>query len=201
MTKKLAEHAQAAKGLTKKGAATRARILEEAHALLVEKGHHGLVLREVALHCGVKLGTVQYYFASHESLVLGVLEAEAARDLETIERAMAQDSPAKDRVRALAVELIERWSRESAVLYSTLLMLSQQSEPFRSLYQRIYANFYTSLVSAIEQVRPGLDRSETELRARLMTSLIDGAAMQTHEGSRARFLERVVEEACAIALS
>ncbi len=201
MTKKQPRAEPDATGLTKKGAATRARILAEARTRLIEKGHQGLVLREVAANCGVKLGTVQYYFASHESLVLAVLEAEAARDLETVEQAMAQDSSAEQKVRTLALELITRWSRESAVIYSTLLLLSHQGGEFRSLYERIYENFYAALMSAIEDVRPGLDRNETALRARLVTSLIDGAALQTHVGSRARFMDRVVEEACSIALS
>ncbi len=189
-------------GLTKKGAATRAKILDVARELLIARGHHGLVMREVASQCGVKLGTVQYYFASHEDLVIRIIEAEGARDVETVRQSMEErDLPDRERVRELVEELITRWSRESAMIYSTLLLLALQGGAFRALYERIYESFYEALISAMKQVRPGLDETEYDLRARIMTSLIDGAAIQANVSRSAGFMDRIVEEACSIALS
>ena len=74
---------------TDKGSTTRAGILAEARRRLVADGYERLGMREVAEGCGIKLGNLQYYFPTVETLLLAVIEAEAAGDLETIRAARA----------------------------------------------------------------------------------------------------------------
>ena len=55
------------KQLTRKGTSTRDRILNETLSLLQEQWYDGVSLREVAKRSGIKLGNLQYYFATREA--------------------------------------------------------------------------------------------------------------------------------------
>ena len=85
-------------------------------------------------------------------------------------------------------------------MYTTLNMLDRHHEDFRALYGRIYKRFYAAIEEAIRCALPDLPESEYALRARLLTALIDGAPMQTGVSRNPAFRERLVEEACRIAL-
>ncbi len=63
--------------LSRKGAATRARILDAARNMLVDCGYDGLVMRSVAAAAGMTLGNLQHYFATREALLAAVVRAEA----------------------------------------------------------------------------------------------------------------------------
>ena len=186
--------------LTSKGATTRSNILAEARRILVERGYQGLVMREVADGCRIKLGNLQYYFPTAESLVLAVIDQEGQKDLATIQRAMENQRNPVAALRAIATELITRWRGDSGPIYATLNLLALHNEAYRSLYARIYENHYAALESVINAAKPGLANREYRRRARLMTALIDGSSYQTGVGRKSEFLALVVEKACALAL-
>ena len=71
-------------GSTAKGSSTRARILAEARRALIVEGLDGLVMREVAAACGIKLGNLQYYFPTREVLLTEVIRSEARLDVDVI---------------------------------------------------------------------------------------------------------------------
>ena len=164
--------------LTTKGAATRQAIIDMARCILVEEGYERLVLREVAQRCGIKLGNLQYYFATREALLTTVIELEADKDVATIEASMqAQDDVAA--LRKTITELLGRWRGDSGVIFATLNLLMQHNDVYRALYQRIYRDFYAAIEAAIRCALPDLEADECALRARLLSALVDGAAMQT----------------------
>ncbi len=185
---------------TRKGISTRARVLETARALLVEHGYEGLVMRDVAARCGMKLGNLQYYFATREALLTTIIELEADKDIATIETSM-QEADDVAALRATVTELLARWRGDSGVIFATLNLLMQHNDVYRNLYQRIYRNFYAAIEAAIRCALPELDARECALRARLLSALVDGAAMQTGTSRKSEFRSRLVDEACRIALS
>ncbi len=187
--------------LTSKGASTRDRILREARRALVTSGFQGLVLREVAEACAMKLGNLQYYFPTVDDLLLAVIEAEAQKDRELISRARAGADDPEHALRALVVELVTRWRGDAATIYATLTLLSQHSRSYRRLYSRIYDGHYAALEALIGAACPGLAEAECATRARLTTALIDGAPFQTRVGRKSDFLARVVDQACELALA
>ncbi|MDZ7685504.1 MAG: hypothetical protein U5O39_11285 [Gammaproteobacteria bacterium] len=71
---------------------------------------------------------------------------------------------------------------------------------FRQVYAEIYDRFYEELGNVISSMAPELDRRTAVDRARLVTALLDGAAMQVQRGSKAGFLRDVAEVATAIAV-
>ena len=58
-----------------RGEASRARILEKARSLLVEKGYDALVLRQLATSLEMRLGNLQYYFPNRQALMAALIEA------------------------------------------------------------------------------------------------------------------------------
>lgn len=186
-------------GTTHKGASTRSRILEETHALLVEKGLDGLVLREVAANSGIQLGNLQYYFPNIEELLVAVIQSAAEQDIQTMQAALEIDADPDQLLHSLINELVTRWRTESAVVWASLSLLALRKGRFRELYKDIYAAHYTAVVEVLKRVSPTLAETEYQLRARLITALIDGAVQQTHSGRRDEFMRAVVNQARAIA--
>ena len=182
-----------------KGAATRARIVDEARRALIEDGYDGLSLRGVASRLGIRLGNLQYYFASRDGLLLEVVRQEAREDLDALRAALERANDPHTGLVALVRTLVRRWHGEGGLVYLPMQLLANHKPAFRDAYREIYADFYAEMERAISGVDPGVGRSDRATRARLLTALLDGAAMQVRVGSRRRFLEALGESALAIA--
>lgn len=183
---------------TAKGSSTRLKILAAAREALVARGREGLVMREIADKCGIRLGNLQYYFPTTETLLLAVVEAEAARDLETMEAANRRTASPAEALESIVRELITRWRGDSGPIYAILNLQSLHKEAFRQLFRKIYAEHYRVLEAAIDRLVPGLPPAECAMRARLLTALIDGTPYQT-QTRRGSFTDRAVHKALAIA--
>jgi hypothetical protein len=72
---------------------------------------------------------------------------------------------------------------------------------FRELYTQIYSRFYAALKKLLHEVNPELSDEENTIRVRIITSLIDGSAMQIQVGDIERFLERIQQQALVIAIT
>jgi TetR/AcrR family transcriptional regulator, transcriptional repressor for nem operon len=66
-----------ARPLTRKGAATRQRIVEAAAGLIVQQGVAGTTLEDVRAEAGVSSSQIYHYFADKEALVLAVVDYQA----------------------------------------------------------------------------------------------------------------------------
>ena len=65
----------------------------------------------------------------------------------------------------------------------------------------IYSRFYAALKKLLHEVNPELSDEENTIRVRIITSLIDGSAMQIQVGDIERFLERIQQQALVIAIT
>ncbi len=186
---------------TQKGLSTRDRILVEARRLLVDDGYEAVVMRDVAARCGIKLGNLQYYFKTRDDLVFAVVEAEAQQDVEAIHAALAEDGKGQDVLDTVIFELLNRWRRKNgAAVYAVLNLMQLHNRRFAGLYKDIYNNHYAAFERVITRVAPGVSTGEAQMRARLLTALIDGAAFQFGPGHRSEFWSRIADQARAIAL-
>jgi len=185
---------------TAKGSDTRSRILDCARELLVCEGYDNMVLREVAKRAGIKLGNLQYYFSTRDDLLAALIEIEGRTDAESVRATLADPDKPDEAVRALTRFLVQRWRGEGGVAYATLNFLAIHKPAFLDLRRSVYEAFYREIETAIECGDPGLSKQIYRDRARLLTSLIDGAAMQMQIGPKRRFLDQVADQALAIAL-
>ena len=185
--------------LTSKGNATRQGIISTARSILVKEGYECLVMREIAQRCGIKLGNLQYYFPTKEALLTSVIELEADKDIFTIQASL-QQSDDREALRAVVAELLGRWRGDSGTIFATLNLLMQHNKGYRALYARIYQNFYTNIEQAIRCALPDLDPDECGVRARLLSALVDGAALQVGITKSPALRERLIDEAFRMAL-
>jgi AcrR family transcriptional regulator len=185
--------------LTSKGNATREAIVNTARSILVEEGYERLVMREVAQRCGIKLGNLQYYFPTKEALLTTVIEREAEKDIATIQGSLQQTDD-REALRSVVTELVGRWRGDSGVVFATLNLLMQHHAGYRALYERVYQNFYANIEAAISCALPDLAPAECGIRARLLSALVDGAALQIGMMKKPALRKRLLDEAYRIAV-
>lgn len=182
-----------------RGEASRARILAEARSVLVEKGYDALVLRRLAESLGIRLGHLQYYFPSRQSLMAALMEAEVETDVEGMRHAIQGAEP-EEALSEIVRWLVGRWRGEAGIVFATMTFLATQSDEIRAVYRRVYDAFYAEIERILEDLDPGHPARVYATRARLVTALLDGAALQTRVGDRRGYLRSVTAAATAIAL-
>ena len=184
---------------SRKGAATRARILQTARRMLVAEGYDGVVMRNVAASADMTLGNLQHYFPTREALLAAVVGAEVETDLADIRRLRERSEDAVSLLRTTVQTLIRKWRGESGKVTSLLGFLAQHLPVFREMYRDVYEAFYRELALTISELDDGIGEREALRRARLVTALLDGASQQVNRGESARFLDQVADEAVRIA--
>ena len=183
-----------------RGDARCSALVDAARRVLVEDGLERFVMREIATRAGMKLGNLQYYFATRNDLLEAVIRAEFDRDVAAV-RGVAQDivndpSKSDDDFATLSEALLRNWlTNGGASVFATLSLLSYHDDRFRRLNREIYETFYTELGDVIRRIDASIDEPEVHARARLITALIDGVAVQTHaavdnESTRTDLLDR-----------
>lgn len=187
-------------GRQSKGSATRQRIVAEARRTLVADGYDAVVLRTIAERVDIKLGNLQYYFRTRDELLLEVIFEEARSDLDAIRSIAEHGQPGIEALQKLVHTLVNKWRSDSGIVFTTLLFLSLHQQRFADAYREVYSEFYNAIERAIENAQPGHEAATYRVRARLLTALIDGAAMQTHIGPRTRYINAVIDAALRIAI-
>ena len=184
---------------SRKGAATRARILATARRMLVVQGYDGVVMRNVAASADMTLGNLQHYFPTREALLAAVVSAEAESDLADIRRLRERADDPQTLLRTTVQTLIRKWRGESGKVTSLLGFLAQHLPVFRDMYRDVYEAFYRELALTIAALDGDVGEREALRRARLVTALLDGASQQVNRGESGRFLDQVADEALRIA--
>ena len=184
---------------SRKGAATRGRILETARRMLIADGYDGVVMRNVAGAADMTLGNLQHYFPTREALLAAVVSAEAESDLADIRRLRERADDPQTLLRTTVQTLIRKWRGESGKVTSLLGFLAQHLPVFRDMYRDVYEAFYRELALTIAALDDGVGEREALRRARLVTALLDGASQQVNRGESGRFLDQVADEALRIA--
>lgn len=164
--------------------------------MLVEEGYDRFVLRDIAVRVGVTLGNLQYYYATRDELLEAVIRAEFERNRADIDSIAAGAGAPDERLATIARRLLTAWSRDGGRVYVVMSLLALHQERFRRLHREIYAAFYESLLPVLAELHPNEDRKGLLRRARLVTTLVDGALVQTPGRG---FVSDAVDAALALA--
>jgi AcrR family transcriptional regulator len=164
-----------------------AEIVQAARGLLLEGGLEAFVMRTVATSVGMRLGNLQYYFATRDDLLEAVIRAEFANDLAQVEamiEATVGVSPttmdtSRD-IAELARQMVENWAYNSGEVFLTLALLAYHSDRFRALNREVYESFYAAIGTLIRRLDRQAQPADVRRRALLMTALLDGVALQLH---------------------
>ena len=160
--------------------ARRTEVLDVARDVLINDGLDQFVMRHIAERAGMKLGNLQYYFATRDELLDAVIRAEFDRDLATLRRAIVATAEPAHELAEVARRLVENWCTGGSNVFMTLALLAYHHQRFARLNAEIYETFYAELGSLIRRIDPTADDREVTARAHLITSLLDGVSVQTH---------------------
>ena len=142
---------------TAKGALTRARILESALNLFLERGYEETTMRAVAESAGVSLGNAYYYFESKEQLVQAFYERSHREHVERCEPLLANERDFRRR------------------LLSTITAKIATSEP----YHRFSGVLFRSAADPLSPLNPfsGASAHVRDEAVALMAEVVDGSAL------------------------
>ncbi|MBI2374938.1 MAG: TetR/AcrR family transcriptional regulator [Deltaproteobacteria bacterium] len=101
---------------TKKGDATRDRILEVALELFRKRGFERTTMREIASSAKVSLGAAYYYFPSKEALVHAFYDRVQRAHNESVERVCESSDELLERVRSVLVTKLDVVNDDRALL-------------------------------------------------------------------------------------
>ncbi len=140
---------EATSGLTQKGEQTRARILEAALFLFMERGYDRATMREIARQAGVSLGNAYYYFRSKEHLIQGYYAQSHQDHLQACRDILEHEKNLEDRLRkVLEAKIVtsEPYHQFAGALFKTaadpsspLSPFSPESQPTRSQATQLMA--------------------------------------------------------------
>ena len=169
-----------------RGEASRERILETARALLEEEGLERFILREIAKRAEMRLGNLQYYFAARDDLLAAVIRSEFERNLERIRALDEESSDLGEHLERFSELLIREYTSPGGKIWAVLSLLRLHKPRFRRLSEEIYQAHYDTLADTLRSF--GVRGTEGALRekARLITAVLDGAALQAHAGPHSR---------------
>ena len=124
----------------------------------------------------MKLGNLQYYFATRDDLLEAVVRCEFAQDLATIDT--VEDADPLRRLSGIVAALSDRWLARNGSVYLPIAVLALRNERFQQVMAEIYAEFYSLMFDIVRAVDRSATASTAQRRAFLMTSLLDGASLQ-----------------------
>jgi AcrR family transcriptional regulator len=139
------------KELTRRGAATRARLLEAAEAIFADLGYHEASIVKITEAAGVAQGTFYLYFSGKQEIF-----EELVRDLNRRVRHAMAEGAERGRTRAEAELLGFKGYFEFAARHGALYRIIRQAEfvspqTLHDHYEAIASGYVTALESAMDR--------------------------------------------------
>ncbi len=151
-------------------------LLDSALSVLTSEGYAAFSLRRVAVHAGVRLGHLQYYYRSKPELLRAVTQRELERRASAIENLVdtSTASGATSLPSLLAGMLDTQQDRKTIQLFGELRALSIRDAEIGELMRGYTTRYWRAIVAAFLAVNPGIRRPRAERRAALLVSLLEG---------------------------
>lgn len=158
-----------------KGRKQRQEIIRIAQEIIEVAGLDGLVMRQVANQASIKLGHLQYYFQTKDDL-LEALVYELYRN----DEAAVLAGYASGDIEVVFRELMDLWDGTAARIYMSIFEGTGQRSRFRDIKRLIWEEFYEILVGLFKVRHPHKSRAELLLKAKRVTAMLDGTALQVY---------------------
>ncbi len=166
------------RGASRKGQERSEAILDTAERLLVDEGHAALTLRGVAQQAGIRLGNLQYYFATREELVRALLARVLERATAKLEKRMgAAGHPTTALDAALESLLEDQKEPASYRLFYDLWALAAREPAIATELRAFYARYVGAVEGLLSHAAPELSRAEAHARAELLVALLEGLSL------------------------
>lgn len=153
-----------------------ATLVEALIAVVVQQGLDAVSIRTVAREAGVSIGTVQYYFATKDDLLLAAYRHVIDEVTERAREIGALDPPPAEYVRALLFELLPLDDRRRATLQVTIAFTARSVHRPRltELYTEGYRALTDAIADALHRAGQAGAAADREGAARQAVALADG---------------------------
>lgn len=173
---------------------TRARILDQAEALLDERGYAGMSMDVVARAAGLSKGTLYHHFeGGKDDLILAVAQRTLKRHREGLAAVLSEPHDVRRQLEAVAHWTLTHSGRPERILRDTVRFLPAPSaeEMARGFMSQVYAQVHDLLRRGAE--RGELGPHDTEFVAWAFLGLLAEFAGLQHVLDRPRLARQIVD--------
>ncbi len=107
---------------------TKERLIAAARDLMIERNAAEFSLQEVAAKSGLNSALVKYHFGNKDGLLLAILQRDAEKSLAQVERLLARDIPATEKLRAHIAGIIDTYGRYPYMYRLVHLLMRERGE-------------------------------------------------------------------------
>jgi AcrR family transcriptional regulator len=160
----------------------KARIINAASRLVVERGMEDVSLTAIARAAGISKGTLYYYYATKAALVFDIAEKHV-RDITDVIFELIETGGPQTNPEALIGLLFQKHKGNHIRMRLHLNLVGQAmngNEDLKKRYQETYAYWHARALEALARLFPAYDDRET--LAHLLITIIDGLNVQTMLG-------------------
>jgi len=160
----------------------KARIIDAASRLVVERGMEDVSLTAIARAAGISKGTLYYYYATKAALVFDIAEKHV-RDITDVIFELIETGGPQTNPEALIGLLFQKHKSNHIRMRLHLNLVGQAingNDDLKKRYQETYAYWHARALEALARLFPAYDDQET--LAHLLITIIDGLNVQTMLG-------------------
>lgn len=157
------------------GQQSRARIMDAAESLFVERGVDRTSFADIAVRSGISRGSIPWHFDNKEGLVMAVVERAAARYLS----ASDDEEPTAPTLRA-TLQRVARWLQDpaAAMLYAVLIAALTSEGAVHDRYVEMHRSGRRDLAAALRTWGGAGGPSDSSLEA--IAGVLNGALIGLH---------------------
>lgn len=132
----MSEHAEAAREI--RAPNTKDRLVSAAREIMVERNAVEFSLQDVAARSGLNSALVKYHFGNKDGLLLAILERDAELSLKQVERLVARDMPAIDKLRAHMSGIIDTYFRKPYMNRLVHMLIHERGDEVSAQVSRFF---------------------------------------------------------------
>ncbi|WP_343553284.1 TetR/AcrR family transcriptional regulator [Pantoea sp.] len=155
----------------------RAKILDAAIVLFIEKGIDKTSTRDLTEHVGISRSHIYHYFSDWQALCIEALERFIHRELEEFEQ-QTQALSSRDQLNALIVSFLPEAADASWQLYGSLWQQAAHDDAYADLAVLVTQKWIAVIAGIIEQgIKNGtFKETDTARAARQLGAMLNGYA-------------------------
>lgn len=127
------------------------KILNTATKLFVNKGYHGMSMREISDALGVSKAALYYYFKDKEELFLKILELYLDEISQVLDHLISEPISSGERIRLFVENILTEPAEQRAVIRLASQEINQLSPEARGKFGLIYREKFIQKLQAILQ--------------------------------------------------
>ncbi len=134
------------------------KILQTAKSLFVQKGYHGMSMREVSEALGVSKAALYYYYQDKEQLFLAILDSDLEASSAALNDIIARPVSSRERIQLFVEYILQQPPVNRAAIRLASQEIGQLGEEARSRFGAVYqANFIDKIAGILQK---GMDDGE-----------------------------------------